>query len=146
MRQYEIYLIEEEFASHYFGRESKIYQLFMDYNLTNSKKKILLRSQIHCITKKIPSLIIHQLLEAKLRNRQDYCVTQHIHQIEVSNGRGKAELAIHDRFISIKASGTYEAETTFFEILRKYSSCFLAMDYVHNRYGWLNPIKMRKFV
>lgn len=146
MRQYEIYLIEEEFASHYFGRESKIYQLFLEYYRTTSMKKVLLQKQIHFITKPIPSSIIHQLVKAKLKKRKDYVQTKQSYQIQMPNGRSTAELEINDHFIIIKSTGTYEAETIFFEILRKYSSCFLAMDYEHNRYGWLNPIKMRKFV
>lgn len=31
MRTYQLYLIDEPFASHYFGREQMFYQLFKEY-------------------------------------------------------------------------------------------------------------------
>ena len=146
MRQYHIYLIEEEFASHYFGRESKIYQLFLEYEKMSCEKKALLRQQIDFVTRPIPSLKIHQILEAYLTKRVDYTMRRNVHALQIRNLQSEAQLVVHDRYILLEASGSFEAETMFFEILRKYDSCFLAMDFTANRYGWLNPIKERKFV
>lgn len=146
MRQYKIYLIVEEVASHYFGCESKIYQLFAEHNKIVSAKRKLLQKQIDFITMQIPPEIIHQLLETKLRKRTDYSMKQHTHYIQFSSGRSCAKLAMNNQYITITASGTFEAETIFYEILRKHNPCFFAMDFVHNRYGWLNPIKERKYI
>ena len=46
----------------------------------------------------------------------------------------------------VKAEGNYEAETAFFECIRKCGASFLAIDFEHEQFGWLKPIKERKFV
>lgn len=148
VRHYYIYLIEEEFASHYFGRESKIYHLFQDFYWTTVRSNLVdtLEKQIHYITKPIPHLFIHQLLNTHLVNRSDYSNTHHIHKIELKRNRGNATLIVKDRYLELSSDGSYEAETIFFEVLRKFDPKFLAMDLQGERYGWLNPIKERNFV
>lgn len=147
MRHYYIYLIEEEFASHYFGRESKIYHLFQDYHWTTARSNHvdMLEKQINYITKPIPTLFIDQLLCSHLANRVDYQKVQHIHKVELKGNRGSATMIVKDRYIELSSNGSYEAETIFFEVLRKFDPCFLAMDLQGERYGWLNPIKERNF-
>lgn len=147
MRHYYIYLIEEEFANHYFGRESKIYHLFLEFDRTSVMyKKKLLKMQIDYVTKPIHSLRIHQLIETQLKKRTDYYLDRNAHVLLQANNRSHAKLVVHDRYLSLQANGNYEAETIFFEILRKENRCFLAMDLQMDRYGWLAPIKERKFV
>jgi hypothetical protein len=148
VRHYYIYLIEEEFASHYFGRESKIYHLFQDFHWTTVRSNHVdtLERQINYITKPIPTLFIHQLLSTYLVNRVDYQKVHHIHKIELKANRGNATLIVKERYLELSSDGSYEAETIFFEVLRKFDPCFLAMDLQGERYGWLNPIKERNFV
>ena len=55
-----------------------------------------------------------------------------------------ATLEVGESMIVVKASGSYEAETAFFEVLRKIESSFLAVDLDHQRFGWLKPMKERK--
>lgn len=146
MRHYHIYLIEDEVAWHYFGREAKIYQLFVEYERTSHHMKEILKKQIEYITVPIPSLFLHQLLEVQLKRYSEFQMKGSTHLLLLPGGRGQAKLTIYDRYISMSSIGGYEAETIFFEILRKFNSCFLAMDLKLERYGWLNPIKERKFV
>ena len=146
MRNYSIYLIEEEFASHYFGRESIIFNLFLDYKRTSFDNKTLLSKQIEFITRPIPTLKLHQILETTLSNSPSYHHFGNSHFMQINAPESEAMIKIFDRHIRIEATGGYEAETVFFEILRKYDSCFLAMEFHLDRYGWLNPIKQRNFV
>jgi hypothetical protein len=146
MRKYYIYLIEEEFASHYFGRESIVYNLFQEFERTSLEKKLLLKQQIDFITRSIPTLRIHQLIEKSLRNCHSYCHYRDSHSLQFVKPDSTAKIVLYDHFIKLEATGNYEAETIFFEILRKYDSCYLAMDFDLERYGWLNPIKQRKFI
>ena len=146
MRRYHIYLVEEEFASHYFGREAKIYELFSEYEFAVGEHKAQLRKQIDYVTRPIPTLHIHQCIDSLLRIRTDYQNERNIHTLMVNSNKSEAKMVVHDRFLLLESSGNYEAETIFFEVLRKYDSCFLAMDFSLHRYGWLNPIKERKFV
>lgn len=146
MREYHIYLIEEEFATHYFGRESLIYHLFLESNQTKHERKEILHKQIEFITRAIPHLRIQQKIEASLSHYSYYKHQGHIHTLEWNEFNSYAKLTIQTDYIQLQSTGSYEAETAFFEILRKYDRCFLAMDFSANKYGWLNPIKERKFV
>ncbi|WP_077617914.1 sporulation inhibitor of replication protein SirA [Bacillus sinesaloumensis] len=146
MREYHIYLIEEEFATHYFGRESLIYHLFLEHNQCETHRKDVLHKQIEFITRAIPTLQIQKKIETGLSHYSVYKRQSHIHIIEWNEFNSYAKLTIHNDYIHLQSTGSYEAETAFFEILRKYDRCFLAMDFIANKYGWLNPIKERKFV
>jgi len=66
MRSYQLYLIEDEFASHYFGRERMFYQLFLEYSRANGDLKSIISKQVDFVTKPIPVLRIHQLLHQQL--------------------------------------------------------------------------------
>lgn len=148
MRHYYIYLIEEEFASHYFGRESKMYHLFQDYQWTSSSSEhsTLLEKQISYITKPIPTMFIEKLIKTHLYNRKDYERIENIHKLSPKGNRSYSSLLVKDPYLELNSSGSFEAETMFFEVLRKFNPCFLAMDFQAERYGWLNPIKERNFV
>ncbi|WP_010282224.1 sporulation inhibitor of replication protein SirA [Bacillus timonensis] len=146
MREYYIYLIEEEFATHYFGRESLIYHLFLEYSQSKHERKEILNKQIEFITRSIPTLRIQQKIEASLAHYFYYNHQSHIHTIDWNEFNSFAKLTIHNEYIQLQSSGSYEAETAFFEILRKYDRCFLAMDFSANKYGWLTPIKERKLI
>jgi hypothetical protein len=66
--------------------------------------------------------------------------------IELSGKLSTAKLQVQENRVLVEAVGNYEAETVFFEVLRKCESSFLAVDLEHQRFGWLKPIKERKFV
>ncbi|ADV92692.1 sporulation inhibitor of replication protein SirA [Bacillus subtilis] len=146
-RHYYTYLIKEEFANHYFGRESVMFELFQDYHWTSLEKQQyeMTEKQIQYITQPIPILHMHQRLKMNL-NKTDYRQLDYIYRIALPKAKGHATFMMKEHMIEIVASGDYEAETIFFEVLRKVSPCFLAMDFNSKRYGWLNPVKERNFV
>lgn len=148
VRKYQLYSIEDEFASHYFGRERMFFQLFLEHERTSGELKMILKKQIHYITKPMQALRFHQLIQQHLGGLRGFQVGQgsYTYMIELNGRQSHAELEIYDKMITVKARGSYEAETVFFEVLRKYESSFLAVDLEHNRFGWLKPIKERKFV
>ncbi|MGD6816054.1 sporulation inhibitor of replication protein SirA [Metabacillus sp. 84] len=148
MRHYYVYFMEEEIASHYFGKESKIFDLIRTYHWTSihDERYSLLKQQVEYISKPIPSKSIHQLLNGFLMMRKGYRQLGDLHRIVLNGDPGQATLLIKERYLEIDAQGSFEAETIFFEILRKMNPCFLAMDFQSRRYGWLNPISERKFV
>ncbi|QED47643.1 sporulation inhibitor of replication protein SirA [Cytobacillus dafuensis] len=145
MRAYQLYLIEEEFASHYFGRERMFFQLFQEYENSTGSLKSILAKQIQYITKPIPGLKLHQYINQQLYRTKDFQTKKGAYYIEKGK-RSKARLEIKDKYLILKASGNYDAETCFFEVLRKSESSFLAIDMKHHQYGWLKPIKERKLV
>ena len=146
MRTYKLYLIEDEFASHYFGKERMFYQLFKEFEQSKGQLKAIIDKQINYITKPIPALKLHQLLHQKLMKNKDFHIEAGSYFIEKSNKQSAAKLEIFDRYLVLESGGSYDAETIFFEVIRKCENAFLAVDLDKKLYGWLKPIKERKFV
>ena len=146
MRSYQLYLIEDEFASHYFGRERMFYQLFLEYSQANDDLKSIIAKQVKFVTKSIPVLRIHQLLHQQLSKAKGFHVENGIYIYENNTNNSSATLRVHERWLELDSHGQVDAETVFFEILRKCESSFLAIDLESNKYGWLKPIKERKYV
>ncbi|MFY4773992.1 sporulation inhibitor of replication protein SirA [Metabacillus sp. RGM 3146] len=148
MRHFYVYLIEEEFASHYFGRELKMFSLFKEFQWTSYQDPsyAIIKKQVSYVTRDIPVQKINQLLETHLYYRKDYQRIGQIHKLELKGNKGSATLIVKNHYIEINSIGSVEAETNFYEILRNFDPCFLAMDFQAGKYGWLNPVKERKFV
>jgi hypothetical protein len=146
VRKYQLYLIEDEFATHYFGRERLFFQLFKEHQKANGELKFITQKQISYITKKVEVLKIHQLIQKQLGKIKGFKAENGAYSIELSGKLSTAKLEVFQDLITIDAQGSYEAETAFFEVLRKCESSFLALDLEHQRYGWLKPIKERKFI
>lgn len=145
MRHYHIFLIEDEIAQMYFGEESKLFQLFLEAeNTTSLLKTEVLQKQIRYVTKSIDQNALKKVLEESLQHRTDFFVNPNDYLLE--KGQSQAKLTIEDPCVHINSAGTPDTEATFFEQLRKIESSFLAMDFQHHRYGWLNPIKQANFI
>lgn len=145
MRNYQIHLIVDEFASHFFGRERVIFHLFKEFEESFGELKQTLEKQIRFITKPIQKLKINHVLTQSLKNNQYFYKKSGMFYLDM-NGRSFARLEIQDQSLVMQSSGNYEAETVFFEVLRKTESTFLAIDRERQRCAWLKPIKERKFV
>ena len=50
MRNYQLYLIEDEFAAHYFGRERMFFKLFQEHHKADGELKFITNKQITYIT------------------------------------------------------------------------------------------------
>ncbi|GHH96678.1 sporulation inhibitor of replication protein SirA [Neobacillus kokaensis] len=146
MRIYQLYLIEDEFAAHYFGRERLFFQLFQEHQNANGELKFITKRQIDYISKKLEVLKIHQLIQKQLGRTKGFKAERGAYTIELSGKISMAKLEVFQDLITVEAQGSYEAETAFFEVLRKCESSFLAIDLEHEQFGWLKPIKERKFV
>lgn len=146
MRRYLIYLLDDGVAMNYFGKEEKLYQLFLEADNKLSPYHSILLKQIDYITKKIPLDRIHRHLASDLGNQVQINSEENVYEIRIDDNNSRAILVGHSRFLNLYANGTYEAETIFFESLRKVESSFLAMDFRREHYGWLNPIKHANIV
>ncbi|WP_062050890.1 sporulation inhibitor of replication protein SirA [Bacillus sp. JCM 19034] len=143
MRQYELYIFEESVAQEYYGQESKLFHLFLEYENAAPKKKETIRKQIEYITKPIPTLYIQQKIKQAFKHYKGFSYYKHTNLIELKSG-GKAELMIDSQSIFVTANGTPEVEMMFFEVLRKCVPTFFAFSVEDNRYGWLKPIQPLK--
>ncbi len=146
MREYTIYWIEEVFAHHYFGREKMFYRLFEEYNTAMDELKSILTKQVNYVTKPIPALHINQFIQAEMKTQANYRFFEGEHMYQAQNKKSKATLLVTEQHLILVGTGEYEAEMTFFELLRKWDSRFLAVDMNQIRFGWLTPLKQRNFV
>lgn len=147
MRHFNIYLIEDEVAQMYFNDEPKILQLFLEAEESVSPQHLeTLQKQIDYITRSIPIVRIEQELDMTLGNRDDYNFSPQAHLLDMADKPSNAKLSLTKHCVMITASGGYEAETTFFEVLRNTDPCFLAMEFRQHRCGWLNPIRHAHFI
>ncbi|WP_409292449.1 sporulation inhibitor of replication protein SirA [Peribacillus sp. SCS-37] len=145
MRIYNLYVIEDDIARHYFGRERLLYNLFLEYSKSSGELQEIIKRQIAYITKPLPILQIQKMLDRQLRVKKDSQDKNRVYYIETNEGLSSASLRIGDNGLTLEARGSLEAETEFFECLRKSESDFLALDLTNNKFGWLKPIKERKF-
>ncbi|WP_066369798.1 sporulation inhibitor of replication protein SirA [Neobacillus fumarioli] len=146
MRKYQLYLIEDEFAAHFFGRERLFYKLFKEHEDAKGELKFIIDKQITYITKKLEVLKIHKLIQQQLGKTKGFKADHGAYVIELNGKLSTAKLNIFQEMITVEAHGSYDAETAFFEVLRKSEASFLAIDLEHKRCGWLKPIKERKYV
>lgn len=145
MRDYLIYLIEDEFAEYFYGRERKIVELFKAEKQSRGELLETIRKQINYITKPLPYLDLHKQLSYSVEKRE-FFIKGKTYIKQSAHKRSRAELTIEDRVIHLQATGNYDSESFFFETLRKLDGRFLAMDLHRNHYGWVKPIKERKYV
>jgi hypothetical protein len=122
------------------------FQIFQEHRKANGELKFITQKQISYITKKVEVLKIHQLIQKQLGRIKGFKAEHGAYSIELSGKLSTAKLEVFQDLITIEAQGSYEAETAFFEVLRKCETSFLALDLEHQRYGWLKPIKERKFI
>ncbi|WP_102346847.1 sporulation inhibitor of replication protein SirA [Bacillus sp. Marseille-P3661] len=149
MRSYHIHLLTEEVAYDYFGKELLIFNLFLENRQTANECLIpILTNQINYITNPISIIEINRFIEKSLNIKPLYeqDKIQFTYKIRTKRSQSMAKLEVYDQYLLLSSEGSYEAETAFFETLRKYSPYFLAMDFEHGRFGWLNPIKQRQYV
>lgn len=146
MRSYQLYLIEDEFASHYFGREQGLFQLFLEKERSKGELKAIIEKQIQFITKPISSLRVQKLIHKKIGKANYFRFDNGVYYIEGNSLYSNASLEVFERNAMVNSKGNFDAETILFEVLRQCETSFLAIDLEHHRYGWLNPIKQRKFI
>lgn len=145
MRVYLIYLIEDEFAEYFYGRENKFVELFIAQSKEKGALQTVVQKQIQYITKPLPYLELHKHLSHFVQ-RKEFYIKGKVYCVRPNSDEEGAELTVGERSLQLKAWGGYSAESAFFEALRKFDGRFLAMDMEHNQYGWVKPIKERKFV
>lgn len=146
MRHYYIYLLKPEISTNYFGKEWLIFQLFVEGETANKELREIIEKQIDYISGTIPTLQVKKGLEKSLKTRNDFYVLQDHYYLDIKALDSKAVLKDHGNMLTISASGTYQAETVFFEVLRQINPAFFAMDFENKNFGWLNPVKQVNYI
>ena len=144
MRNYHIYWIEDTFVQHYYGRERMFYQLFSEWEASAGELSEIISKQVEYITKPIPYLPTHRLLQHELTTVENAEWIDSYAKIEKKDSG--ATLVLNEKWMTIQAWGPDDSEYIFFEILRRNMGQLLAIDIENERFGWLKPIKQRKFI
>ena len=145
MRTYFIYLIKDEFADYFYGRESRFYQLFSGSHHSDGELKDIINRQINYITEPLPYLDLHKLFSQSVHSQHIY-IKGKVYCTGLAKESDGAELAIEEDWLQLNAWGGFESETIFFEILRRFKGHFFAVDIDNERYGWIKPVKERKYI
>ncbi|GAF63520.1 hypothetical protein BTS2_0411 [Bacillus sp. TS-2] len=146
MRRYQVYLLQEKVASHYFGQEPKLFQLFSERERGSLADRIIIEKQIEYISKPLPTLLLQQRIKQSLRESRGYSESEQIHLVQIKEPFSSAELIINQHYLTVTSQGALDAETIYFEILRKVDPCFFAVDVEQKHFGWLNPIRQAKYL
>ena len=150
MRHYQIYLLKDQYASDYLGKEHLLYILFKDFSSSAGKSSWIIGRQILFVTKRLPITALKQYINQEMKYNPSIRYINGVYYViqKEKNGdiKSSAKLHIHNRVMSMTSEGNYEAETILFECIRKCANCFLAVDLKNERYGWLKPIKERKLI
>lgn len=135
-RHYYTHLIKDEFANHYFGRETAMFELFRDYHWTDltPQEYQMTEKQVQYITEPIPVIHMHQRLQLHL-NRMSYSRLDSIYRLTLPGEKGRATFMMKDSLIEIAASGDYEAETIFLRFCVKSAPVFLQWISRHGATG-----------
>ncbi|MBS4172622.1 sporulation inhibitor of replication protein SirA [Bacillus sp. FJAT-49736] len=146
MRSYQIYSIENEVADYYYGRERMFYDLFLQYLYVSGSLKEIIRKQINYITKPFPILNIHHLLNQSFLRKSEMIWDGEKYLSKRNSSENGVELQIREQMLILHAWGHFDSESIFLEALKKYDGRLLAIDIENERFGWIKPLKERKFV
>ncbi|WP_347550290.1 sporulation inhibitor of replication protein SirA [Pseudalkalibacillus hwajinpoensis] len=147
MRHYEMYIIKPDIAMQYAGKELLLYQLFSERkNALLNEEKGLLDKQISFITERIKDEELNRHVVNEIGAFRTYEFKNNGHRLSIKQSKSDASLFVRQDKANLYSVGSQEAETVFFEVLRKLTPSFFAIDFQSGQYGWLNPIKQRKLV
>ncbi len=144
MRRYDLYIVEDEVAKAYFGKETKLIQLFSEaIHAEDPEQLIQIEKQIDFITKQLPIFRLETLMKRALPETEAYTVTIQDQEwlLKSTKEDSVARLIIKESHCELWSSGSLLAEAVLFEKLRAVEPYFLAVDRTNERCGWLRPIK-----
>ncbi|MFC7372274.1 sporulation inhibitor of replication protein SirA [Fictibacillus iocasae] len=144
MRGYFLYKIREDVAHEFYGKESKIFSLFLEERKSkNADKRSIAQKQTAYITLPIEAEKLMSYLWRLSVPGSSFDTRKNVFSITLS--KSEVHLYLNRDYLMLESRGTFDAETTMFELLRKVETRFLAMDFEAKKYGWLFPVKLNSF-
>ncbi|MFC0188792.1 sporulation inhibitor of replication protein SirA [Fictibacillus aquaticus] len=144
MREYYLYKIREDVAHEFYGKESKIFSLFLEERKSRSMEvRNMLQKQISYITVPVSTEELKVYLSEQRVPGAAFDSASGVFTICLS--KSEVQLYLTPDYLILTSTGSYDAETAMFEVLRKFETRFLAMDYDSKKYGWLFPVKLNTF-
>jgi|GEM_PF-1771907 len=142
MRLYEIYLIRQHVANDYFGKDDKLFQLFIETKTVRDAHLIqILNKQIKYVTRHIVATAVYQCIEKNVRMTQHKKMYRTWKNLRIVDDKGSINLRCFSDQLIIEATGSLNQEAWMFEALRTLDDYFLAIDCQNCMSGWLKPPK-----
>lgn len=144
MRHYNLFLIKQEVAKDYYGKEPLLGRLFSEmFQSSIEEEREQLEKQVHYITEPLSLFRMETLLKRALKDQVGVQFTSNDHEmtIESIGEESQAQLLVSNRNLCLKCSGSLLTETLVFEICRSIEPYFFAVDRKKGGCGWLRPIK-----
>ncbi|GAF15259.1 YoxF protein [Bacillus sp. JCM 19046] len=135
MRYYELYLVTDDVATSYSGKESKLFQLFEERDRASRDQRLVYDRQIDYITKILPEEMLKTVFDRTKTARDEEGYVIHSPVVDVNS----CTVEIQQRKICLKAQGDLSAETDVFDLLKSVDSHFFAVNVEDRRFGWLKP-------
>jgi hypothetical protein len=142
MREFYIYLITKEVAHTYYGKENKLFQLFLEEQRAIGITKEILRKQISYVTSVLSTSQLEEHFWEQLNGKYEWRFEGHSYRIDCKNSTARLEM--NENNLHLYSFGNFEAETVIFETLRRFEPYFLGMDFQEKKFGWLSPFKLNK--
>lgn len=135
MRYYELYLVTDDVASLYSGKESKLFQLFQEREQAPMDQRSVYDRQIDYITETLPEEALKTVFTQQhvLKEKEAYVIHSPVVDVNCCT------VEIQQRKICLKAQGDLSAETDVFDLLKSIDSHFFAVNVEDRRFGWLKP-------
>lgn len=141
MRSYQLYLLEDEVVSRYYGQEIKLFNLFCERFQANLTLKPLLTKQVEYITKPIPLKGLTNVLTKEDHYLSSDRINTSTYRMAHQPSESWIDVKLRDHYLLVTAFGEMEVETRLFERLKEMDSHFFAVNVGQRRFGWLGPIK-----
>ncbi|GIN07199.1 hypothetical protein J1TS1_13440 [Shouchella clausii] len=140
MRHYELYLLSDEVAASFSGKEAKLFQLFTERAKAKQSERHIYDRQVDYITKPLPKAKLHKALQKRygLKKGNGYELRS------AFNERNRCLVELGDKSIQLEALGDLSAETTVFDVLKEVDSHFFAVNVADGRFGWLQPFEKQR--
>ncbi|WP_196493886.1 sporulation inhibitor of replication protein SirA [Ornithinibacillus caprae] len=135
MKEFSIYWIKEEFASHYFYKSDILYRFIKSYQKEDRRDLSL---QFDYITNNFPSQAIISNMKWYLTNHATYQIDGN--EIKIQEQSNNITLHIHEKHIKFRCESLQDAEKLLFPVLRLiYPFLFIVDDHLYN-FGWISPV------
>jgi Sporulation inhibitor of replication protein SirA len=132
-----VYLIKEEFATHYYYKSDILYRFLLEYHDKQSRHDLF--TQFHFITKSFPkdSLISQLIRQPKNTLHKE----KKSEIIELGNKHSYIALHIYEKHIKFRCETLQDAEELLFATLRRFYPYIFIVDNHYENYGWISPVR-----
>ncbi|TDQ39742.1 sporulation inhibitor of replication protein SirA [Aureibacillus halotolerans] len=143
MSVYEIYLVKESVAYDFFGKEHKLFNLFLENQYEDSTLAAILQKQVTYITCSLSEQLLITYILSRTSGARQHTSEPNVITYYDTASKGATRLTVCPDRVLLESEGCFSGEMSFFESLRSFHGYFFASDYESSRFGWLKPLRLK---